>query len=71
MEKTNNRFHFDLPEGWNDQTVYFFKGPDEGNFDHMMMLAIDHQLQHDDIEDMVLEKTMAKIISLLNMIRMA
>ena len=42
-------FNFDLPIGWEDQTVYVFRGPSEDGRDHNLMLMIDRHLQQEDI----------------------
>ncbi len=56
MSPTENRFKFDLPAGWEDQTVYTFKGPDDGDLSHAIMLIVDRQLQHDNIASYAREK---------------
>jgi hypothetical protein len=57
MGKKDSRFHFELLSGWMDQTVYVFQGPNMEGIDHSIMLTIDRNLQHDDIENMAYEKT--------------
>ena len=51
MGKKDSRFYIDLPKGWSDQTVYAFCGPVVDGVNHMMLLAIDRNLQYDDIEE--------------------
>jgi len=57
MSKKENRFYIELPSGWMDQTVYVFQGPNVAGIDHSIMLTIDRNLQHDNIENMAYEKT--------------
>ena len=57
MSRTENRFHVDLPDGWEDQTVYAFKGPDDDDQQHLMLVAIDRKVQHEEIEPFAREKT--------------
>ncbi|MCD6162117.1 MAG: DcrB-related protein [candidate division Zixibacteria bacterium] len=57
MTKVKNRFQFELPDGWEDQTVYIFEGPESSGIEHRLMLNIDRHLQHDDINDFAHEKT--------------
>ncbi len=45
----SNRFLFDLPRGWEDQTVYIFEGPKEGNNEHRLVMYLDRQLQDADL----------------------
>jgi hypothetical protein len=53
----DNLFRIDLPQGWQDQTVYVFRGPEEDGREHNLMLMIDRFLQHDDIGAFAREKT--------------
>ncbi|MFZ5979818.1 MAG: DcrB-related protein [Candidatus Zixiibacteriota bacterium] len=45
----NGLFQFDLPEGWEDQTVYVFRGPSEDGREHNLMLMVDRHVQLEDI----------------------
>lgn len=36
-----DRLAFPLPDGWEDQTVYRFKGPDDGDTEHVVSLVVD------------------------------
>lgn len=45
MKKQIDRFNFDLPEGWQDQTVFHFRGPVIDEQDHTLMLVIDRNPQ--------------------------
>jgi hypothetical protein len=49
-------FQFDLPHGWENQTVYHFRGPSDGEREHMVMLVINRHLQHDDVVDFAKEQ---------------
>ena len=49
MSKKTDRFRFDLPTGWEDQTVYHFRGPDIDGQSHTMTLTIARRLIDDDI----------------------
>jgi len=50
MAEHGNPFKFDLPTGWDDQTVYHFKGPDIDGQSCILTLTIARQLTADDIE---------------------
>jgi hypothetical protein len=41
MGSSNNRYRIDLPDGWEDQTVHVFMGPDDSGVQHLMQLIID------------------------------
>lgn len=41
MGSTNNQFRVDLPDGWEDQTVHMFMGPEDSGVQHMMQLMVD------------------------------
>lgn len=47
--ENNNYFRIDLPKGWEDQTVYVFRGPSEDGRDHNLMLMVDRHVQVEDI----------------------
>ena len=50
-------FKFDLPvSGWEDQTVYSFKGPKVDGMDHFLLLAVDRVLSEDTLEAYVAER---------------
>ncbi len=49
-EQTNNRFQISLPEGWADQSVYIFDGPESGGIKHNLTLVIDNALEEDDLD---------------------
>jgi len=52
----DNAFSFELPEGWEDQTVYYFRGPVEGDKEHLLMLVLNRQLQHEDVTSFAKEQ---------------
>jgi hypothetical protein len=49
-------FQFDLPHGWENQTVYHFRGPSDGEREHVVMLVINRHLRHDDVVDFAKEQ---------------
>lgn len=51
------KFKFDLPSEWEDQTVYYFKGPRVADVDHQVIVTLDRNLQHDNIESFARQKT--------------
>ena len=51
------KFKFELPSEWEDQTVYYFKGPNVAGTDHQMIVTLDRNLQHESIESFAREKT--------------
>lgn len=36
-------FKIDLPDGWEDQTLYTFRGPDDSGVQHNLVLIIDNE----------------------------
>jgi len=52
-----HEFSFDLPEGWEDQSVYTFRGPDIGEQEHKLVLTIDRVLLQDTVTKFAKEKT--------------
>jgi hypothetical protein len=49
-------FNIKLPRGWQDQTSYFFRGPEIDGFRHEMLLNVDRFLKHQDINSYAREK---------------
>ena len=41
MSKHNNLFKIELPDGWEDNTVHTFRGPDDSGVEHMVTLVVD------------------------------
>lgn len=44
-------FHLDLPDGWEDRTVYLFMGPDDSGVQHMMQLTVDPDVEESDLAE--------------------
>ncbi len=38
---TNRRIHLDLSPGWEDHSIFFFKGPDQAGVQHSLSVQID------------------------------
>jgi len=55
-EYNHDLFDINLPSGWEDQTVYVFRGPSEDGRDHNLMLMIDRHLQQEGIAAFAHEK---------------
>ena len=53
---TNNCFQMSLPEGWVDQSIYIFNGPEAGGFKHNLTLVIDNVLEDNDLEAFAQER---------------
>jgi len=49
MSFIGDRFNIELPGEWEDQTVYHFRGPDDGDVSHTMSVTVTRHLQHDDV----------------------
>ncbi|MCK4574614.1 MAG: DcrB-related protein [candidate division Zixibacteria bacterium] len=58
MARNDNEMSFDihLPSGWEDQTVYHFKGPEIDGRAHMLRLVVDRNLWHDNMASFVKDK---------------
>lgn len=46
-------FQIDLPDGWEDQTIFTFRGPDDSGVQHNLVLIIDNQLRTKDLASYV------------------
>lgn len=58
MARDDNHISFstNLPSGWEDQTVYHFRGPEIDSQSHMLQLVVDRNLWYDDIANFVKDK---------------
>lgn len=45
-----NRFQMILAEGWVDQSVYIYNGPEDRGLQHNLTLVVDNVLQDDDLD---------------------
>jgi hypothetical protein len=41
MGKMTNRFNMELPDDWEDRSVYTFMGPDDSGVQHILTLVVD------------------------------
>jgi len=57
MNQRHVSFEFDLPTGWEDQTVYYFRGPNDGDREHLLMLVLNRHLQHESVAGFAKEQT--------------
>ena len=44
-------FNIELPDGWEDQTSYYFRGPEIEDFPHEIIVNVDRHIQTDDIDE--------------------
>jgi len=49
LEINRGLYSMNLPEGWEDQTVYTFKGPDDSGVQHNLVLIIDTEYSGIDL----------------------
>ncbi|HWR84082.1 MAG TPA: DcrB-related protein [Candidatus Deferrimicrobium sp.] len=47
--KSNERFHIELPDGWEDRTVHYFLGPDDSGVQRGLTLTIDRHAHTSDL----------------------
>ncbi|MCX5752511.1 MAG: DcrB-related protein [Candidatus Krumholzibacteria bacterium] len=64
MKKDTNRFEFDLPDGWQDQTVFHFRGPVIDDQEHLLTLVIDRFLQQTDVREFARPRTQPVLAAL-------
>jgi hypothetical protein len=51
MTKFNNQFRIELPDGWEDQTVHYFLGPDDSGVQHSLTVFVDSNPETDELEE--------------------
>ena len=56
MNKEINQFEMNLYEGWEDQSVYTFKGPDDSGVQHNLLLVIDRDISGIDLAEYAEQK---------------
>jgi len=44
-------FYIDLPESWEDATIYTFMGPDDSGVQHRLLVTIDNNVEEEDLEE--------------------
>jgi hypothetical protein len=64
MGNDETRFHIELPGGWEDQTVYFFRGPAIEGQEHKLMMTVDRNPQQRDITEFASQRTRPVLESL-------
>ncbi len=53
---SNNLFNIGLPDGWEDQTVHYFKGPEDSGVQHAISLVIDRYAEGLTLSDYARER---------------
>jgi len=56
MSPSNNRFKIELADGWEDQTVHYFMGPDESGLQHSLSLQVDPKPNTDILSEYARER---------------
>lgn len=64
MSYGSDRFNIPLPGGWEDQTVYFFRGPEIDGREHKLMMTVDRHPQKKNISEFAWQRTKPVIESL-------
>lgn len=49
MGNEETKFHIELPKGWEDQTVYYFRGPEIDGQESKLVMTIDRNPQQREI----------------------
>lgn len=56
MNPNRSLFNISLADGWEEQSIYTFKGPDEGGVQHNLLLNIDQDISGIDLTEYVEQK---------------
>jgi hypothetical protein len=48
---TNRRISIDLPAGWTDESIYFFRGPEQAGVQHSLSVLVDDDPGDTSLED--------------------
>ena len=44
MNKAGKQIYLDLPDGWEDKTIYTYMGPDDSGVQHILTLVVDDKV---------------------------
>lgn len=61
---TNDRFHVNLPESWEDRTVHYYMGPDDSGVQHALTMIVDHTAAGIDLQEYARDRIDAAINTL-------
>jgi hypothetical protein len=61
---TKAGFKVDLPSGWEDQSLYIFKGPDDSGVEHRIILTIDNDVTAPSLKEFAQERIEALLGSI-------
>lgn len=56
MSTTNSRFRMTLPDGWEDQTVHAYMGPDDSGVKHMLTVTVNPELETENVSEFARER---------------
>jgi hypothetical protein len=56
MSTTNSRFLITLPDGWEDQTVHAYMGPDDSGVKHMLTVTVNPTVEINDVSEFARER---------------
>jgi hypothetical protein len=56
MSTTNSRFKIMLPDGWEDQTVHTYMGPDDSGVKHMLTVTVNPTVETGDVSEFARER---------------
>lgn len=56
MSTSNSRFMITLPEGWEDQTVHTYMGPDDSGVKHMLTVTVNPSVETNDVSEFARER---------------
>lgn len=56
MTDNNTNFKLNLPDSWENNTVYTYMGPDDSGLQHILNLTIDTYVETDDLSEYAKER---------------
>lgn len=51
MGQSSTQFTLELPGGWEDETIYSYRGPDDSGVQHRITLVIDRAANAESVDD--------------------
>ena len=56
MSKAGKHFYIDLPDSWEDKTIYTYMGPDDSGVQHILTLVVDEDVDGMELSEFARER---------------
>ncbi len=56
MNKAGKQIYLDLPDGWEDKTIYTYMGPDDSGVQHILTLVVDENVDSMNVSEFAAQR---------------